>query len=152
MPYCENYLVGIMIETPACALCADIFAKRCDFFSVGTNDLVQYVTAADRGNGNVASVYNPYNLAVIRLINFAAKAAAENGIPISICGDLAANLDFTEIFVGMGIKSLSVPSPMIGRLKKRLGEISNAEAEKTLQKVLSMENEDEIEDFLKGGI
>ncbi|MDY5627246.1 MAG: putative PEP-binding protein, partial [Clostridia bacterium] len=88
----------------------------------------------------------------IRLINFAAKAAAENGIPISICGDLAANLDFTEIFVGMGIKSLSVPSPMIGRLKKRLGEISNAEAEKTLQKVLSMENEDEIEDFLKGGI
>lgn len=151
LDFCRNYLVGIMIETPACAVCADMFAKKCDFFSIGTNDLVQYITAADRGNVSVAKFYNPYHLAVLRLIDFTAKSAVKNGISVSVCGDLAANLDFTEIFVGMGINSLSVPAMILGRVKKRLGEISEKEAAKTLETVLSSDDGDKIEGILKKG-
>ena len=146
---CESVLLGIMIETPASAVMADVFAHHCDFFSIGTNDLVQYVTAADRGNADVENVYNPYHPAVIRLLNHVIKSGAENKIEVSVCGDLAANTDFTEVLLGMGLKKLSVPIPMVSRIKYKISTIDINAAKETAKKALSAENENEVRKILR---
>jgi phosphotransferase system, enzyme I, PtsP len=103
--------VGVMIEVPATAISADIFAAECDFFSIGTNDLTQYTLAVDRGNERVAHLYDGLHPAVLSLIDLSVKAAARAGIPISVCGEMASNPLSVPILVGLGIGELSlVPS------------------------------------------
>ncbi len=142
--YCERVSLGIMIETPAAAITADVFAHQCDFFSIGTNDLVQYITAADRGNADVEEVYNPYHPAVLKTINHVIKSAKEAGIDVSVCGDLAANTDFTEVLLGMGLTKFSVPLPVAGRIKHKIGTIGKKAAEALAQKALAAEDEEEV--------
>lgn len=149
--YCRELSIGIMIETPASAVMADAFAKHCDFFSIGTNDLVQYLMAADRGNAEVENVYNPYHPAVLRTINSVIKAGKNAGIEVSVCGDLAANTAFTKLLLGMGLEKFSVPIPAIGRIKHTISQISLNEAKELAEKVLALENEDEISELLRKG-
>ena len=146
--YCREPLVGIMIETPASAIMADVFAKHADFFSIGTNDLVQYIMAADRGNYEVENLYNPYHPAVICMLNNVIRAAQNANIEVSVCGDLAANTDFTELLLGMGLKKFSVPRPMASRLKYKISGISLAEARELKDRAISAEDETEVKNIL----
>ena len=147
--YCKNPLVGIMIETPASAIMADVFAKHADFFSIGTNDLVQYIMAADRGNYQVENLYNPYHPAVISMLNNVIRAGRDANIEVSICGDLAANTDFTELLLGMGLKKFSVPQPMASRIKYKISGIRLDEARELKYKTLAAEDETEVKNILK---
>ena len=147
----DNLELGIMIETPASAIMAEMFAKHCDFFSIGTNDLVQYIMSADRGNSAVEDIYNPYNPAVLRMINKVINDGANAGIEVSICGDLAANTDFTEILLGMGLKKFSVPLPMINRIKKKISDINLSSAQQLAKEALSAEDENEVIKIIRKG-
>ena len=147
--YCKEPLVGIMIETPASAIMADVFAKHADFFSIGTNDLVQYIMAADRGNYQVENLYNPYHPAVIYMLNNIIRAGRDANIEVSVCGDLAANTDFTELLLGMGLKKFSVPQPMASRIKYKISGISLDEARELKYRTLAAEDETEVKNILK---
>ena len=109
----ENVKLGIMIETPAAALISDELAPLVDFFSIGTNDLVQYTLACDRQNDKIASVYNPNHLAVIKLIKMTCENAHKAGIWVGICGELAADVDITETLLSLGADELSVSPPYV---------------------------------------
>lgn len=146
--FCRKPSVGIMIETPAAAIMADIFAKYVDFFSIGTNDLVQYIMAADRGNAEIEELYNPYHPAVIRMIANVIKAGKKAGIEVSMCGDLAANTVFSELFVGLGLEKFSVPIPMASRVKYKISNISSDAAEGLAREVLAAEDEEKIKKIL----
>lgn len=143
--------LGIMIETPASAIMSEVFAKHCDFFSIGTNDLVQYIMSADRGNPALENIYNPFNPAVLKMINKVIRDGAEAGIEVSVCGDLAANTDFTEILLGMGLKKFSVPLPMLSRIKKKISDTDLSAAKELVKQVLNAEDENEVIKIIRRG-
>ena len=147
--FCKSVSLGIMIETPASAIMADAFAKRCDFFSIGTNDLIQYITASDRGNSEVEEIYSPYSPAVIQMLAKVIKAGERQGIEVSVCGDLAANPDFTKLLLGLGLKKFSVPLPIAQEIKYKIRGISLAAAKETAKKVLAAQTEEEVKNILK---
>ena len=118
IPFDENIRVGIMIEVPSAAVIADIFAKEVDFFSLGTNDLIQYSIAIDRGNEYVNYLYEPLHPGVLRLIQFTVDAAHNAGIPVSMCGEMAGREIYTPILLGMGIDSLSTNAFAISHVKR----------------------------------
>lgn len=113
IPYRRDTKFGVMIETPAAVLIAEELAGEVDFFSVGTNDLTQYLLACDRQSAQLENFRDPHHPAVLRAVKLAADAAHAAGIPIGICGDLAADLSLTETFLAIGIDSLSVPPAMV---------------------------------------
>jgi len=123
VPHSEKVPIGVMIETPAAALISDELAKEADFFSVGTNDLTQYTLAVDRQNNALNRFTDVRHPALLKLLEMAAKNAKQAGIPISICGDLAADMECTKTFIQMGIDELSVPPPMILPLRKLIHEM-----------------------------
>jgi phosphotransferase system enzyme I (PtsI) len=104
----EDVKVGIMIEVPAAAWSADILAKEADFFSIGTNDLIQYALAVDRSNEAVDYLYQPLHPAVLRMLQFVVTCAGEAGIPVSLCGEMAGDEELTAVLVGLGLTALSV--------------------------------------------
>jgi len=120
--------LGTMIEIPAAALSADSLAAVSDFFALGTNDLVQYTVAIDRGNDQVAALYNPLNPAVLRLIEFTLEAARRAGIPVSICGEMGADPKYTPLLLGLGLREFSVGSAALPRIKQRIRSLSLADA------------------------
>ncbi len=120
VPFDDKLPVGCMIEIPSAALCADALAKEVDFFSVGTNDLVQYTMAADRGNAQVAYLYQPTNPAVIRLMDMTARAAKAAGIPVAVCGETASDPVLGALWVGLGVSELSMSASYIPVLRKVL--------------------------------
>lgn len=117
-----NIPVGIMIEIPAAAICADVLAKEVDFFSIGTNDLIQYTLAVDRMNSNVSYLYDPMNLAVLRLIENSIRAAHEAGIWCGMCGEMAGDLNATEQLLKMGLDEFSVTGAHILELKQKIAQ------------------------------
>ena len=119
--------VGIMIEVPAAAICADILAAEVDFFSIGTNDLIQYTVAADRVNPHVADLYRPTHPAVIRLIKRTIDAATDNGIWTGICGEMAGDIRLTPLLLGMGVEELSVGPQLVPRVGQAIRSLSHAE-------------------------
>lgn len=116
----EKMQIGIMIETPAAALIADELAKEADFFSIGSNDLIQYTLAADRQNQSLEKFVNPHHKAVLRLIRYAAECAHAEGKWIGVCGELARDLSLTEFFAACGIDELSVSPPYVLPLREKL--------------------------------
>jgi phosphoenolpyruvate-protein phosphotransferase len=127
-PVPERILVGIMIEIPAAAVMADAFAPEVDFFSIGTNDLVQYTLAADRTNPALADLASPYQPAVLRLIHGVTTAAAAAGRPVAVCGEAAADPLLAPILVGLGVNELSVAPGAIARLRATLHGLDVAAA------------------------
>ena len=113
-------LQGIMIETPAAAVTADLLAEKTGFFSIGTNDLVQYTMALDRQNGMLDDFYRPKETAIKRMIEFTVKSAHENGILCGVCGELAADISMTRFFIDIGMDALSVSPGFILKLKKHI--------------------------------
>lgn len=120
IPFKSDLQIGIMIETPAAALCSDDLAKHVDFFSIGSNDLTQYTLAVDRQNQMLEKVADTHHKAILRLIAMVVKNAHANGIWAGICGELAADLSLTEFFVGIGIDELSVSPPFVLPLREKI--------------------------------
>ncbi|HVZ39027.1 MAG TPA: phosphoenolpyruvate--protein phosphotransferase [Candidatus Kapabacteria bacterium] len=120
--------IGAMIETPAAAVISDALTTVCDFFSLGTNDLAQYTLAVDRSDEAMAAYYDELHPAVLRLIRATSMAAARAGIPVTICGELAANPLATELLIGLGVRRFSVQPPMLGELKARIRSVNAAHA------------------------
>jgi phosphotransferase system enzyme I (PtsI) len=112
--------LGAMIEIPGAALAADALAAEAEFFSIGTNDLIQYTLAIDRSDEQVAYLYNPLHPAVLRLIQFAVEAAARARIPVNLCGEMAGEVRFTALLLGLGLRNLSMAPSNIGRVKERI--------------------------------
>lgn len=148
LPFNEDILVGIMIEVPSAALMADVLARHADFFSIGTNDLVQYTLAVDRVNARVAQLYQPTHPAVFRLVLQTIDAARRHRIPVSICGELSGEPHFALPLVGLGMRDLSMTSSTIPRVKRFIRSISALEAGRTIDKVLAQETATESLDLL----
>jgi phosphotransferase system enzyme I (PtsI) len=110
--------LGIMIETPGAALGADALALEADFFAIGTNDLTAYTLAADRGDADVAGLYDPLHPAVLRLVQFATEAALRLRMPVSVCGEVAGNPKLVPLLLGFGLRSLSMSAASLPRVKQ----------------------------------
>lgn len=128
--------IGVMIETPGAALTADLLASACDFFSIGTNDLTMYTLAVDRGDEQVANLYDPLHPSVLRLIKFTTDAARKAGIPVNLCGEMAGNPRYTALLTGLGLRDLSMASPNLPRVKQRILSMDIVEAEVRAQQIM----------------
>ena len=146
--YAEDVLLGIMVETPAAAVMTPVLAKYVDFFSIGTNDLVQYTLAVDRGNASISYLYNHFNPAVLRLIYRTIKSANDEGKFAGMCGEMASDPNAAIILMAMGIKELSMSAPSIPRVKEKIRNISMTRAKEILEKVMEMEDGQEVKDYL----
>jgi phosphotransferase system enzyme I (PtsI) len=127
MPFDHEMPVGVMIEVPAAAICADLLAPEVDFFSIGTNDLIQYTVAADRVNPHVAELYRPTHPSVIRLIKRTIDAANDNGIWTGICGEMAGDIRLTPLLIGLGVEELSVGPQQVPGVGQAIRSLSYAE-------------------------
>jgi len=146
----ENISIGVMIEVPSAALIADILAKECDFFSIGTNDLIQYSLAVDRGNEKVAYLYEPGHLAVLRLIKNVIEAAHKQNIWVGMCGEMSGDPIFTFFLLGIGLDRFSMSPPQVPKIKELISSISFDEAERIARKVLNLSTPKEAEKYLHG--
>ena len=149
VPYSKTVSIGIMVETPAAAILADKLAQHVDFFSIGTNDLAQYVLAVDRGNENISYLYNYFNPAVLKIINDVVCAAKKNNIWVGMCGEMAGDLLATELLVGMGIDELSMSGSTIPKVKERITKINLASAQSLVAEVLQFDKTEEVINYLK---
>jgi phosphotransferase system enzyme I (PtsI) len=119
--------LGIMVEVPAAAVAADILAREVDFFSIGTNDLIQYSLAVDRGNQTVSYLYQPHHPGVLRMVKFVVDAASKRGIPVSVCGEMAAEPGTAGMLVGLGLRELSVQPRAIPTIREAIATVDTSE-------------------------
>ena len=147
-PMAEKIPVGIMIEVPSAALIADVLARRADFFSIGTNDLIQYTMAVDRGNEKIADLYQTWHPAVWRLIETTVEGARESGIPAAMCGELAGDPLAAVLLAGLGLDELSMSVHSIPAVKSMVRSIDTLSAREALAEVLTMENADDVQSLL----
>ena len=143
-PFDHDIPVGIMIEVPSAALCADILAPTVDFFSIGTNDLIQYTVAADRVNPHVAALYRPTHPAVIRLIKRTIDAGTEHGTWTGICGEMAGDIRLTPMLIGMGATELSVGPQLVPRVGEAIRSLDFAECRELSDEVMRQTRSDDI--------
>lgn len=136
--------LGAMIEIPAAALSIDALARECEFFAIGTNDLTQYTLAIDRSDDQVAHLYDPLHPAILRLIYEAAKAAARTGIPMSVCGEMAGDPRYTPLFLGMGLRKLSMSPGSLLQVKQRVRRLDSRTSEYQAQQILDQWDPDRI--------
>jgi len=141
--------IGIMIEIPSAATIADILAREVDFFSIGTNDLIQYSLAIDRVNEHVSYLYEPLHPAVIRLISTVIEAAHNAGIRVSMCGEMAGESMYVPILVGLGLDELSMNALSILKVKKMIRSVSYKEAREFAKQIFKLSTAAEIEEYLK---
>lgn len=145
----ENIEIGIMIETPAASLIADILAEEADFFSIGTNDLTQYTMAVDRGNDNVAYLYSTLNPAVIRSVKHIIEAGHNAGIPVEMCGEAAGDPLMHPLLIAFGLDEYSVSAAAVLKTRRSLSKWSRKHALEVAEKVLKLKTEREISEYLK---
>ena len=138
IPFDDHIPTGCMIEIPSAALNADLFAKEVSFFSIGTNDLVQYTMAADRGNEKVSYLYQPTNPSVIRLVDMTVQAAKHAGIPCSVCGESASDPVLATLWVALGCTGLSMSASYIPMIRKTLRSIGSDDAAKLVEEVRTL--------------
>lgn len=150
----EDIPLGVMIETPAAALIAEDLIQEVDFLSIGTNDLIQYVLAADRANNQVAYLYQPFHPAVLRLMKHTVEAAHRAGKRVVVCGEMAADPLAVSLFVGMGVHALSLDSRSIALVKHVVRRLNRTDAASLLDRVVALRTDVEVrarlEEFLKG--
>lgn len=144
----ENIEVGIMVEIPSSAVMADEFAKECDFFSIGTNDLIQYTIAVERGNEKLANLYSHFNPAVIRLIKSAIDGAHKNGILCGMCGEAAGDVKFIPLLVGLGLDEFSMNANKILKARKLIKDLSFEECKNLANKVLELDSTEDVKMIL----
>jgi phosphocarrier protein FPr len=141
--------VGIMIEAPAAVAAADLLAREADFFSIGTNDLIQYVMAADRTNPRVAALADGFQPAVLRAIRQTIEAGRNAGIEVTLCGELAADPLAAPLLLGLGLEEFSVSAPLIPRLKRAIARWSMPEAEALAREAMNLDTSTAVRDLLR---
>lgn len=146
--YSKTVKVGIMIEIPSAAMMSDILAKHVDFFSIGTNDLIQYTCAVDRMNEKVHHLYDPFHPAVLRLISQVIAAGNKAGIEVAMCGEMASNQKLTEVLLGMGLTHFSMTPSAILKTRKNIKNLDFKKAQAKAAKVLTLSSGQEIVEFL----
>jgi len=145
----EKIEVGIMVETPAAAMIADLLAKEADFFSIGSNDLIQYTLAIDRSNELVNYLYHPLHPAILRLISSVVNVAHVEGIPVSLCGAMAGDPLYTLVLVGLGLDELSMPAAAIPRIKRIIRACNASEAKGLAEDLVRMPTVLEAEEAVR---
>lgn len=149
IPFKFGLKIGTMIEVPSAALMADVLARQVDFFSIGTNDLVQYTLAADRNNETVADLYNAADPSILRLLGHVIRAANHAGIEVNICGEMSGEPMFTQLLLGLGVRQLSATPRKIPELKRILRQLTLAEAERVAGEALQLETAREVTSYLR---
>jgi phosphotransferase system enzyme I (PtsI) len=144
IPFDDNIKLGIMIEMPSAALTADLLARECDFFSIGTNDLIQYTMAVDRVNEYVSYLYEPLHPALIRLIGPVVEAARAANIPVTVCGEMAGEPMIAAVLVGLGVRELSMSAVSIPEVKDAVRHMSVADTEDLVKRVRSVATAAEV--------
>jgi len=148
IPYAQEILVGAMIEVPSAAIAADHIARECDFLSIGTNDLIQYTLAVDRGNEHVAYLYTGFNPAILRLIGHIIKFGHEKSVWVGMCGEMASDPLATMLLIGLGIDELSVSPVFLPLVKEIIRRVDYNECENLADRVLSYNTSKEVETYL----
>src|SRR5438876_3157020 len=148
VPFNPALPVGTMIEVPSAALMADQLAREVDFFSIGTNDLVQYTLAADRTNEHVASLYSPADPAVLRLIQRVLDAGRQAGITVTVCGEMSGEPIYTLLLLGLGLRQLSATPHNIPEAKKVIRSTTVGEAEQVAREVVRLETARDVPSYL----
>jgi phosphotransferase system enzyme I (PtsI) len=146
----EKVELGVMIETPAAVLVADMLAAEVDYFSIGTNDLIQYTLAVDRANEHINYLFHPLHPAVLRAIRLVVRAAREAGIPVAMCGEMAGQLEYTMALVGLGVTELSMAPNKALHVKRMLGRFTSAEARELVEQALTLHTSSEVNDLIVG--
>ncbi len=149
IPYDHDIKVGSMIEVPSAVMIADLLAKECDFFSIGTNDLIQYSLAVDRVNEKIAHLYEPAHPGVLRMISRVTTAAVARGIPCGICGEMAGDPLYTELLLGLGVTSLSMSPIVLPVIRAEIASIRMADARQVAIEALGMSTAREVKDLLR---
>jgi len=147
--YNKNIQIGIMIETPSAALMASTLARDVDFFSIGTNDLIQYTLAVDRGNELVSTLYSSSDPAVLRLIRTVIQDAHKGQIDLSVCGEMASEPEYIMLLLGMGVRVISLAPPMIPEIKQIIRSVTIEDCNNLVRKILGMNSERQISSFLR---
>ena len=141
--------VGIMVEIPSTAVMADVFAKEVDFFSIGTNDLIQYTMAADRMNERVSYLYQPFNPAILRLVKNVIDASHKEGKWTGMCGEMAGDELAIPILLGLGLDEFSMSASSILKARSQIRKLSKAEMESHIDAILSLSTSDEVESYVR---
>ena len=149
VPFRRNIPVGMMIEVPSAALMANNFAKEVNFFSIGTNDLIQYTLAVDRTNERVAGLFNPAHPAVLALIRDVIRAANRNNIGVSVCGEMAGEPLYTLLLLGLGLSTFSMNGPDVPEVKKVIRSTSARHAREVARRVMSFDSERQVIHYLQ---
>lgn len=150
IPFNKNIEMGIMIEVPSSVMIADTLAKECDFFSIGTNDLIQYSLAVDRNNERVAYLYCPVHPAILRLLKLAIKAAEENNIPVGICGEMGSEVEYAIPLIGLGITEFSVaPATIIPEIKKIIRSVTLEKAKEVAETACRFDDPEKTMNYLR---
>ncbi|MDR1479352.1 MAG: phosphoenolpyruvate--protein phosphotransferase [Planctomycetaceae bacterium] len=147
IPYNDKIKIGMMVEVPAAVVMLDHFAEISDFFSIGTNDLTQYVMASDRGNRNVSHLFSSSDPAVLRMIHSAVRVAGQTSTPISLCGQIGGDPMRIAILLGLGLRSISCTPSSIPRIKQICRRIAIADCEKIAEKILLFSNAADVKDY-----
>jgi phosphotransferase system enzyme I (PtsI) len=141
--------VGMMVEVPSAVMMLDHFAEEVDFFSIGTNDLIQYALAVDRSNKDVSGLYTAADPSVLRLINMSVKTAKEHDVPISMCGQMCGNPLYTMLLLGIGLRSLSVTPAAIPEIKQVCRRVTIEACERVAERALQLESARDVKTYLK---
>ena len=149
IPYNAELPIGIMIETPSSALIANLLANESSFFSVGTNDLIQYTLAVDRANEHVSTLFSAAEPAVLRLMRGVIQDAHKAKIDLSICGEVASDPEFIMPLLGMGVRTMSLAPPMIPEVKKVIRSVTIEECNQLSRKIATMDSHRQIQNFLR---
>ncbi|MCM8789419.1 MAG: phosphoenolpyruvate--protein phosphotransferase, partial [Candidatus Omnitrophica bacterium] len=147
IPFNEKIEVGVMIEVPSAAMTVDILAAEANFFSIGTNDLIQYSLAVDRANEKVAYLYEPAHPAVLRLIKNIIEVGHKKGIKVGMCGEMASEPNLALLLLGMGLDEFSIPPQAIPELKYIIRSVTYKDAQELTRQALSLSSGKEVEDF-----
>ena len=149
VPFNRDIQVGMMVEVPSAVMMMERFVDEVDFFSIGTNDLVQYTLAVDRSNKDVASLYTSADPAVIKLIKIAIDTANAHGKPISMCGQMSGNPMYTMLLIGLGLRSLSATTAAVPEVKRVCRSVTLPECERVAKRVLALESSRDVKTYLR---
>jgi phosphotransferase system enzyme I (PtsI) len=150
LPRLKHIPLGIMIEVPSAVVMADVLAREAEFFSIGTNDLIQYTLAIDRGNRSMAPLASPFHPAILRMIRQVVRAAAEHGVPVALCGAMASDPLAAVLLVGLGVRELSMEAAAIPEIKEAVRRITTIDCERAAEAALKLDTAEAVEELIAG--
>jgi phosphoenolpyruvate-protein kinase (PTS system EI component) len=148
VPFGEDVKTGVMVEVPAAAVCIDAILRETDFISIGSNDLIQYLVAADRDNPKVAHLCEPLSPAIFKVLQMVLEACQRTGTPVTLCGEMAGQPRSVLTLFGMGLRRFSMSPAFVPTIKALLASVTTAQAERFAHQVLQLKTSEEIRSYL----